>query len=95
MPWLRGRAARVTGADWRPGHLLVRSYDGLWEACAPQDGPAFTMGALVSAPWHRIDSLPAHKGEAVAFAPDGVWHVFEGKGARLVFLPRTKAEVTP
>lgn len=80
MPWQEGRAARITGADWRPGRLVVRSYGGLWESCG--------LDHLVSAPWRRIDSTFARKGEAVAYAHDGIWHVPEGKGARLSFLPR-------
>ena len=72
----------VTGADWHEAsaRLIVRGYGQVFELRGePGDG----VGDVVSAdPIARRQGLEL-QGEAIAWGPDGYYHVAEGSGAQL------------
>ena len=69
----------VTGSDSRPGRVLLRTYDAIYEFRGPADGK------LEDFPTWRVTQVPApteSQGEAVTYGPDGcsVFTVSEDSG---------------
>jgi hypothetical protein len=82
-----GFTSQVTGADLlRDGSkLLVRTYGQLFEYLLTEEGLAGAATAVRQGIPHGVEL----QGEAAAWAPDGlgVWHIAEGVGATLYFVP--------
>ena len=81
-----GRGTRLTAAAWdaNTGRLLLRSYDAGWELCVGRAG----LAAMPRATWHRIALVDELQGEAIAVGGGGLYHVSEGKRARVYRLLR-------
>jgi hypothetical protein len=71
----------VTGGDWRPGGVVLRTYDAVFE----YRDPAGTGGLEKFASWPvtEISPPPEQQGEAVAYGSDGcsLYTVSEASGA--------------
>lgn len=71
----------VTGGDWAPGRVVLRTYDAIFEFRAPRGS-----GGLLGFPrWPvtEVDAAAEQQGEAVAYGADGcaLYTVSEGTGA--------------